>query len=114
MIEREDLLDLVGWDVLEVGLRQAWPFITFGAPTPEREERRLFIDADFSMTAASGESVEGTALVRLEPLTLRIVEEIQLAAELLTLRFDDGVVLTVSSLANPDTVGPPWWIGGEN
>jgi hypothetical protein len=111
MIDRDDLLELAGYDVLEVGVRQAWPFITFGAPTSERTERRLFIDADFSLSDAAGAAIGGTVLARLEPLVLRIVVEVRLAETALTLRFDDGAELKVSNVATPETIGPPFWLG---
>src|SRR5437016_5426417 len=61
----EDLA-LTGWDVLAVGLQQAWPFMTFAAPTDERTERTLWIDTDFSATDEFGSSVAGSPFAVLE------------------------------------------------
>src|SRR5712691_4113071 len=58
----EDDLALKGWDVLAVGQRQAWPFVTFAAPTDERSERTLWIDTDFAVVDGAGREVAGTAL----------------------------------------------------
>jgi hypothetical protein len=48
-----DDVDLVGWDVLEVGVRQAWPFLLLSSPDPERAERCLYIDTDFCVVEPS-------------------------------------------------------------
>ena len=102
-------LTLRGWDVLVVGQRQAWPFVTFAAPTDERRERTLWIDTDFAVADASGEFT-GTALSRLEPLILLIVREVTAGNDKLVIEFDDGAYLTVSNVPNaPDSQG--WWIG---
>ena len=52
-------LALEEWDVLAVGRRQAWPFVTFAAPTDEHGERTLWIDTDFAVADASGRDLEG-------------------------------------------------------
>jgi hypothetical protein len=99
--------------VLEACVRQAWPFITLGAPTPERTEQRLFIDPHFSMSDAAGNPIEGTALFRLEPLAGRILVEVRLAERAVTLQFDNRAELIVSNFPTPETAGPPPWHGGQ-
>jgi hypothetical protein len=105
-----DDLRLEGSDVLVVGQRQAWQFVTFAAPTDARSERTLWIDTDFAVVDAAGEEVEGTALARLETLIVLIVREVMVDEGRLVIRFDDGSSLSVSNLPNaPDSQG--WWIG---
>jgi hypothetical protein len=85
----DDDLGLRGWDVLAVGQRQAWPFVTFAAPTDERSERTLWIDTDFAVADGAGHELVGTALV---------------------IGFDDGSSLAVSNAPNArDSQG--WWLG---
>jgi hypothetical protein len=109
--DSDDLLGLVGYDVLEVGVRQASPFITFAAPTPDREERRLFIAPGFSMSDAAGKPIEGPVLVRLEPLMGRILVEVRLSEGVGTLQFDNGAVIEVSTVPAPAPTDPPPWRG---
>lgn len=107
MIDRDDLTELVSHDVLEVGVRQAWPFITFGAPTPERKEHRLFLDPEFSLVDADGTPIDGSALSRLEGLLRQVLVEVRLERRVARLRFDNRVVLAVSDLPAPQTEPPP-------
>ena len=103
-------LALHGWDVLAVGQRQAWPFVTFAAPTDERSERTLWLDADFAVADAAGRELAGTPLARLEPLVLLIVSEVTPGDDELVIVFDDGSALSVSNTPNaPDSQG--WSIG---
>ncbi len=107
----EDLA-LAGWDVLAVGLRQAWPFVTFAAPTDQRHERTLWIDTDFSVIDHSGREVAGSRLARLEQLILLIVRDVALGPDDLVLRFEDCSVLAISNDANAsDSDG--WWISAS-
>jgi hypothetical protein len=48
--EGDERLVLNGSDVLAVGRRQAWLFVTFASPMAERYERTLWIDTDFIVT----------------------------------------------------------------
>jgi len=106
----DDDLVLHGWDVLAVGQRQAWPFVTFAAPTDERSERTRWLDADFAVTDGAGRELAGTPLARLEPLVLLIVSEVTPGDEELVIVFDDGSALSVSNTPNaPDSQG--WSIG---
>jgi hypothetical protein len=110
--ETEDLV-LAGWDVLAVGLRQAWPFVTFGAPIDERDERTLWIDTDFSVTDESGSKVTGSPLTRLERLILLIVRDVALGRDDLVLRFDDGSSLAISNAPNASDSNS-WWISASS
>jgi len=108
----EDDLALHGWDVLAVGQRQAWPFVTFTEPTDQRCERTLWIDTDFAVADGAGRELEGTALARLEPLILMSVSDVSAGGDELVIAFDDGSSLTVANAPNaPDSQG--WWIGSS-
>lgn len=103
-------LALEGWDVLTVGRRQAWPFVTFAAPTDERGERTLWIDTDVAVADGSGRDLEGTVLARLEPLVLLIVSDVSFRDDELVIAFDDGSSLKVANAPNArDSDG--WWLG---
>jgi len=106
--------ELVGSFVVEVGQRQAWPFVGFcdNEPTPELE-RRLYIDADVLVTDPLGRPVDPgrdvvAALMNLDGLT---VQQAETENGDLRLSFDDGSVLVVRGVARADTVGEPWWFG---
>jgi hypothetical protein len=106
----EDDLALHGWDVLAIGQRQAWPFVTFAAPSDERTERTLWIDTDFSVADDAGRELSGTALARLEPLILTIVREVTAGDDELVIAFNNGLSLSVANAPNaPNSQG--WWIG---
>jgi len=113
--EGADKLALHGWDVLAVGRRQAWLFLTFGSPDTDRTERTIWIDTDFTVTDSNGHSRrgrsdgDGTPLALLEPLATLYVEEVELGEDDLRLRFDDGSTLTVANRPNArDSQG--WWV----
>jgi hypothetical protein len=98
--------ELVGLFVVEVGERQAWPFVQFcdNSPTPPREVR-LYIDTDFEVCHASGADTSTEGLLALNMLAVtRVTED-----DGLRVTFDNGSELTVSDAARPTTVGDVWW-----
>ena len=108
--------DLVGCFVVEVGVRQAWPFLTFcdNAPTPP-VERTLYIESWIEVVPATeivpGESLrtQWQALYVLNGLT---VESIDVRGDSdLHVGFTTGEKLTVGGEQGPDASQPPWWIG---
>ena len=103
--------DLVGWDVLAVGRRQAWLFVTFAAPTPDRQEQTLWIDNPWRVEPRR---VAGEAgLAELDRLVLLFVRSIAQRAGELTIEFEDGPKLSVTSEpADRDSDG--WWFGPAN
>jgi hypothetical protein len=111
MLDRDDVLQLVGDDVLEVGVRQGWPFLTFGLATPERTEHRLFIDPGFSVADGDGKPLGASGLDGLEPLVGHILAEARVGENEATLQFDNGLTLRVGGFPDPDTEGPPVWRG---
>jgi hypothetical protein len=105
------LPDLTGWDALAVGRRQAWLFVTFGAPTTDREERTLWIDNPWRVESLRGADAQGT-LANLEQLVTLYVETVEQGPDELSIRFDDGSrLLVVNEPAHRDSDG--WWLGGE-
>lgn len=105
-----DDLSIVGWDVVAVGQRQSWPFITFAAPTEARSERTLWIDTDFTATDSAGGNAAGTPLARLEPFVALIVRGLALRDDALLIEFDDSSSLSVSNTPN-DPSSQGWWMG---
>lgn len=51
-----DGVNLVGWDVLEVGLRQAWPFLTFGSPENRTDDDSSSTPTSRSLTTRAASS----------------------------------------------------------
>ena len=95
--------NLVGSFVVEVGERQAWPFLGFcdNRKTPATEVR-LYIDADCEVVGGDG----------LADLMSLAVEGAEVADDAtLYLQFGEGRSLTVSGTARSDTVGDVWWFG---
>jgi len=99
--------ELVGWDVLAVGRRQAWLFVTFGAPDAERQERTLWIDNPWRVEPVVSDHA---TLANLEPLVMLVVQAVDVGTEELSIKFDDGRRLVVASApADQDSEG--WWLG---
>lgn len=92
----------VGTFVVEVGRRQAWPFLTFcnNDLTPP-VETRLYIDTDWT--------VSGGGLDDLMMLSVSGVARGD-GAEL-SVTFTDGQVLTISGQPNAETTHDVWWLG---
>jgi hypothetical protein len=100
----EEVFELRGCFVTEVGVRQAWPFLTFcdnrSDPT---QERRLYIDTTFRLNDEplnDGDAERAvTALLSLNDLTVTAVDVS--TSRTLTLTFDDGhdVLIVAGSAA---------------
>jgi len=110
----EEVFELRGCFVTEVGVRQAWPFLTFcdngSDPT---QERRLYIDTTFRVNDEplnDGDAKRAiTALLSLNNLTVTAVDVS--ASHTLTLTFDDGHdVLIVAGGAAVFTTHDVWWL----
>jgi hypothetical protein len=101
--------------VVEVGRRQAWPFLTLCANRPEKsDEIRLYIDTAFEVAPGPAYSADGetsqllVAIGALENLTVVAAAVGEVGDPSLT--FDNDRVLRVSGVASAYTGGPPWWI----
>jgi hypothetical protein len=94
---------LVGGFVVEVGSRQAWPFVGFcdNAPTPP-VETRLYIDTDYEVVGVDG-------LPALMGLTVSSAGVGP--GESLAIVFAEGAKLVISGDANATTTGDVWWLG---
>ena len=105
-------LDLVGTFVVEVGVRQAWPFITFcdNGPTPPREAR-LYIGTSFAVNGVDSASPydEETSICLL-PLNMLLVASAEWKrGSPLTINFDDDSRLDISADPADWTTGDIWW-----
>jgi hypothetical protein len=96
--------------VLAIGRRQAWLFVTFGAPTTDREERTLWIDNPWRIVSSRGADAEGT-LADLEQLVTLYVANVDQGADELSIGFDNGSrLLVVNEPVRRDSDG--WWLSG--
>lgn len=102
--------DLVGLFVVELGERQAWPFIQFcdNRPTPSREVR-LYIDTVFDVFLPAVVKVEDR-LHRLLALNNLTVGAVEVRGPGLDVSFTDGSRLTISEEAQSWTTGDIWWL----
>lgn len=107
-----DAHDLHGAFVVEAGVRQAWPFLTFALPNDDNE-RRLYIDTTFrlddkDLTDGDPERAAAELLI----LNNRTVTEVTVADDRsLTVRFDPGQSLIVAGAAAAFTTHDAWWFG---
>lgn len=108
-----DVANLEGCFVVEVGVRQAWPFIVFCDNSQALSaETRLYIDAKWSVneTTGSPESDHGKWLTSAVKLNNCTITNVLLDADHnLRIDTDYGDSLTVSGEPTPTTGGEPWW-----
>ena len=105
--------ELVGCFVVEVGERQAWPFVTFCDNRPARSrETRLYIDTAFSVvpeTELRGRS--GPDFVRLAKINNRTVARaVALTPSGLLIDFGEGTELQISGEPRANTTHDGWWL----
>jgi hypothetical protein len=112
--------EFVGRFVTEVGVRQAWPFVTLCDNRPTRaDELRLYIDADFSVEPARplpaevADEVDQWLRALSDLLNRTVTAQRVTATGDLVLTFDDELALSISGTASATTVGEPWWTGGS-
>jgi hypothetical protein len=111
---------LRGQFVVEVGVRQAWPFLTLcdNAPTPPRETR-LYIGTSFRVGSSPQTFADGhpePAVAELLELNNRTVTDVAVSADNeLRLVFDGGrSALTVDAVPRAFTGDNIWWIGAAH
>jgi hypothetical protein len=113
-----DVEQLAGSFVVEVGFRQAWPFLGLcdNRPTPA-QEARLYIDASWTIEATT--STAGSAddditwLTAAAALNGTTIETARVEDDgSLRLTTDAGITLVVSGEPEPATVGEPWRLSG--
>jgi hypothetical protein len=105
--------ELVGTFVVEIGERQAWPFLTFcdNGATPSREAR-LYIDTGFTLNGAlAWSAADEPAVVELLPLNNLAVVAVDVHGTELSLTFSDDTHMVVSGVAAWWTTGDVWWLG---
>ena len=101
---------------MEVGVRQAWPFLTFcdNSPTPPRE-MRLYIGTTFRVGSAPQTFADGDpdpAVAQLLELSNRTVTDVALGADnKLRLVFDGGQSMLTVDAVPRDFTGDIWWLG---
>ena len=105
-----DAQSLAGSFVVEVGQRQAWPFVTFcdNTPTPP-VETRLYLDAPFVVSPGPQDQSPLDTLAQINNLAVADVHVMNDGG--LTVVFEGGLRLMASGQATADTAGEPWWLG---
>jgi hypothetical protein len=113
-----NLDQIAGSFVVEVGFRQAWPFLGLcdNRPTPA-QETRLYIDASWTIEAAkavSGGADDDKAwLTAAVALNGRTIDNVRMDDDgTLRLTTDCGFALVVSGEPEPYTVGEVWRLSG--
>lgn len=109
-----DVMNLVDCFVVEVGMRQAWPFVVFcdNRPTPPTETR-LYIDAQWTInqTTDAADSDGTTWMTSALEINNSTVTNVLLDADHnLRIETADGDSLTVSGEPARTTVREPWWL----
>jgi len=111
-----DVSGLAGSFVVEIGIRQAWPFVGFCDNRPARSrETRLYIDADWSIDAAVVDDVEDDERWLLTAARLNGANVVGAYVDTdgtLNVETDEGHTLVVSGEATASTVGEPWGFSG--
>ena len=116
----QDPRSLIGSFVTEVGVRQAWPFVTFtsnsGTMTPT--ELKLYIDTTCEVKPAprfvfdlAAEEPASVLPALLEVLNLTVTTVAVADNTDLVLGFDGGVTLRVSGTPSAWTNQDVWWLG---
>jgi hypothetical protein len=109
----------VGFFVTEVGVRQAWPFITFARNEESRRpsELRLVIDTTCEVSPPpalvldlAADDPAGALPNLLEVLNLTVASVRLLDDGSLILDFDGGHTLRVSGAAQTWTTHDVWWL----
>ena len=104
----------LGRVVTEVGIRQAWPFLTLCEPGGDAEIR-LYLDTTFILGPGPTVSADDDvlAVTALLDLNGRTVTEAEVGATgELSLRFDGERDLVVTGEAAAFTTHVPWWFTG--
>ena len=107
-----DPRSLKGAAVLEAGVRQVWPFLTFGGPHRDGEAR-LYIDTTLRLDDEQHveDDPERAAAALLGLINLIVAEASVDDQSRLTLSFDGGRVLVVSGTPAHFTTHDVWWFG---
>jgi hypothetical protein len=100
-----------GWFVVEVGVRQAWPFLGLADPESGREVR-LYIDSTFSVAPGhlNLRQHDDGVFAALETLNGQTITTATATSAALDLDFG-GVHLRVDGQANELTSHESWWFG---
>jgi hypothetical protein len=114
-----DTDQIAGSFVVEVGFRQAWPFLGLcdNRPTPA-QETRLYIDTSWTIEAnvsanGGGANDDIAWLTAAVALNGRTFTSVRIDDDgTLRLTTDSGVVLLVSGEPKPYTVGEAWHLSG--
>lgn len=113
---RMDVEELVGAFVVEVGVRQAWPFLGFcDNRGVQSEESRLTLDTSWSIGDEHGAELDSQRwLLAADALNGLTVSQVTVESDgALHLGFADGPVLRVSAETSAESTGVPWWLARQ-
>ncbi|MEU1426487.1 hypothetical protein ABZ412_05355 [Nocardia sp. NPDC005746] len=105
---------------VEIGIRQAWPYVTFADHRDGASplEVRLYIDSGFTVISGpavlvpADEDDEKLRLLRLAEVLNRTVHDVTVDDDgSLMVSFDDNVCLRVSGHSQSWTTHDVWWLG---
>ena len=108
---------IAGSFVVEVGFRQAWPFLGLAdnRPTVARETR-LYIDSTWtinSTTSLTGEADDDVAwLTAAIAMNGETIDSARLDDNILRLTTTSGIQLLIANEQQPYTIGEPWHFSG--
>lgn len=108
--------ELVGSFVVEVGVRQVWPFLTFcdDRSTPPTEHR-LYIESGIEVSPPRGTAQYNSVSTRWQTLFVLDGRTVGSVAEGprgdLRIEFETGEALVVFGEQDAQASGAPWWIG---
>jgi hypothetical protein len=114
-----DVANLRGYFVVEIGMRQAWPFVAFASNDADADpaEARLYIDSSFTVAPAPSGSGNGSEdevalwLLRLEPLLSAKVRDVHVEPDgTLEMLFVGDTRLCISGTAAAWTTHDVWWL----
>jgi len=109
--EEQEPARLIGWNVVEAGRRQAWPFVGLADPQTGREVR-LYLDTTFSVLPGH------PGIGQHDDVALRALDALS-GGSVTSVRTDGGgldlvlghLTLSVVGDANELTSHSPWWVG---
>jgi hypothetical protein len=107
--EELDPMLLVGRFVIEIGKRQAWPFLGIREPQSGREIR-LYVDTTCSVSSRKFRQDDAKLICALERLNSLTISQVDVSSDALILKFGNEV-LRIGGVGNDLTTQAPWWVG---
>lgn len=109
--QERELRSVIGWHVVEVGRRQAWPFIGFAHPERD-EEVRLYVDCSIAVLPGARHlrQHDTETLIALDDLNGLTVEDVREGPTGVMSVVLGASVLELSNAPNELTSHNVWWL----